>query len=75
MIKETRTFDGEEQTLLARFEELGMINKSLCLLTETKTGMRLLIIVPRIQRSTIITDYHSGHEGGDFAFNKTRMKN
>ena len=73
-VEETRTFDGEERTLWARFEELGMINKSLCLLTETETGLRSLIIVPRIQRSAIITDYHSGPGGGHFAFEKTNEK-
>ena len=71
-IEETRTFNAEKQILWARFEELGMINKSLCLLTETETGLRSLITVPRIQRSTIITDYHSGPGGGHFAFEKNK---
>ena len=69
-IEETRTFNAVEQTLWAKFEELGMINKSFCLLTETETKLRSLIIVPRIQRLTIITDYHSGPRGGHFAFEK-----
>ena len=70
-IEKTRTFDAEERTLWARFEELGMVNKSLCLLTETETGLRSLIIVPRMQRATIITDYHSG-PGGGHCFRKNK---
>ena len=65
-----RTFDAEEQTLCARFEELGMIDKSLCLLAETKTGLRVLLIVPRIQRSAIITDYYSGPSSSHYAYEK-----
>ena len=30
-VEETRTFDAKERTLWAKFQELGMINKSLCL--------------------------------------------
>ena len=71
-IEETRTFGTEERTLWARFEELGMINKSLSLLTETETGLRSLMIVPRIQSSAIITDYHSGSGGGHFALKNNK---
>ena len=66
--------DGEEKTLWARFEELGMIKKCLCLLTESNTGLRLLIVVPRKQRASIINDYHCGPGGGHFSFEKTNEK-
>ena len=72
--EETRALDAEELTLWARFEELGMINKGLCLLTESNTGLRSLIVVPRKQRASIINDYHCGPGGGHFAFEKKNEK-
>ena len=44
--EETRALDAEKRIFWARFEELGMINKCLCLLTESNTGLRSLIVVP-----------------------------
>lgn len=50
-----------------------MMNKSLCLFTETR--LRLLIIVPNTQRSEIITDNYCKSGSGHFAFeNKTNKK-
>ena len=63
--------DAEEKTFWAKFEELGMINKSLRLLTEENNKLRSLIVVPRKQRSELIQDYHAGPGGGHFAFEKT----
>ena len=42
--EETRALDAEARTLWARFEELGMIKKYLCLLTESNTGLRCLLL-------------------------------
>ena len=72
--EETQALDAKERTLWARFEELGMINKYLCLLTESNTGLRSLIVVPRKQRVSMINDYHCGPGGGHFAFEKTNEK-
>ena len=73
-VQKTRTFYAEERTLWARFEELCMINKSLCLLAETEIGLRSLIIIHCIQRSAIIADYHNGPGGGQFAFEQKQIK-
>ena len=51
-----------------------MINICPCLLTESNTGLRSLIVVPRKQLASIINDYHCGPEEGHFAFEKTIEK-